>query len=913
MALTLKDRVLESSISTGTGDFVLAGAQTGYQTFGVAGDGATVPYTIQGKNIDGTLTGDWEVGIGTYTLSTNSISRDTVLESSNSNAKVFFPAGDKDIFLDIPGERIVQSPIIAVSSNFVAYDGVTGQLLKDSGSKASDFATSAQGAKADTAVQQAVVGQPNGVASLDSTGKVPTSQIPQMGDLNYQGTWNASTNTPTLASGTGTKGFYYVVSVSGSTNLDGITDWVVGDWAVFNGTVWQKIDNTDLVTSVNGYTGAVTLTYSDVGAANAPVNTNITSMTGITGGISTADYITFDTTYATPLTAGQIGWDGNNTLGIGMIGGNVTQHIGEDQFFYCKATSAITKGQVVMFTGAVGASGVPTGAPATSITDGTYIMGIAAENIAFNGFGLVQSFGTLKNFNTTGYVDGDILWYNPAVTGGLTKTKPSAPNVKVQMAAVINGGSSGGGTILIRINPGSTLGGTDSNAQIGAEVNGQIITYDGGNGYWKNTSLVAGTAISVSTSANGVLTIANTAPDQVVSLTGAGTTTVTGSYPSFTITSNDAFTGTVTSVTGTSPISVATGTTTPVVSMTQASGSVNGWLSSTDWTTFNNKQPAGAYLTTVTADAPLSGSGTSGSHLVISQANTTTNGYLSSTDWSTFNGKQAALVSGTNIKTVNGTTLLGSGDLGTIGLAYGGTGVTTAPAAFANIQGFTTTATAAGTTTLTNTSSVYQIFTGTTTQTIVLPVTTTLAQGWTFHIVNNSTGNLTVNSSGANLVVTVLPGTTAMVTCVLASGTTAASWKAGLTDLSAATSTQSGYLTSTDWTTFNSKASLSADQTWTGAQAGTVTTANTGSFDMTLSNNFKCTPTGTFALTFTNITAGQSGYVLLVNTSGFAVTAAATTKVNSIFLATVSTAGTYLISYFTDGTNVYCTTGGAMA
>ena len=101
--------------------------------------------------------------------------------------------------------------------------------------------------------------------------------------------------------------------------------------------------------------------------------------------------------------------------------------------------------------------------------------------------------------------------------------------------------------------------------------------------------------------------------------------------------------------------------------------------------------------------------------------------------------------------------------------------------------------------------------------------------------------------------------------------------------------------------------------TWSASQRGTVTTSNTGSFDMSVTNNFKCTPTGTFALTFTNITAGQSGYVLLVNTGGYAITAAATTKVNTTFLSTVSTAGSYLISYFTDGTNVYCTTGGAMS
>ena len=63
-----------------------------------------------------------------------------------------------------------------------------------------------------------------------------------MGALNYKGTWDASTNTPALASGVGTKGDYYVVSVAGSTNLDGETLWGVGDWAAFNDTAWQKVD-----------------------------------------------------------------------------------------------------------------------------------------------------------------------------------------------------------------------------------------------------------------------------------------------------------------------------------------------------------------------------------------------------------------------------------------------------------------------------------------------------------------------------------------------------------------------------------------------------------------------------------------------------------------------------------------------
>ena len=126
-------------------------------------------------------------------------------------------------------------------------------------------------------------GVANGVATLDSAGKVPVSQIPQLGDLNYQGTWNASTNTPTLVSSTGTKGYYYVVSVAGTTNLNGITDWQIGDWAVFNGTAWQKIDNTDSVVSVNGQTGVVVLTNTDISGFGTMSTQNANNV-AITGG-----------------------------------------------------------------------------------------------------------------------------------------------------------------------------------------------------------------------------------------------------------------------------------------------------------------------------------------------------------------------------------------------------------------------------------------------------------------------------------------------------------------------------------------------------------------------------------------------------------------------------------------------------
>ena len=103
------------------------------------------------------------------------------------------------------------------------------------------------------------------------------------GGLSYQGSWNASTNTPTLTSSVGVNGYYYIVSVAGSTNLNGITDWQVGDWAIFNGTVWQKIDQTNLVSSVNGQTGVVSISYADLAGAIPTWNQNTT---GTAAGLS---------------------------------------------------------------------------------------------------------------------------------------------------------------------------------------------------------------------------------------------------------------------------------------------------------------------------------------------------------------------------------------------------------------------------------------------------------------------------------------------------------------------------------------------------------------------------------------------------------------------------------------------------
>ena len=504
-------------------------------------------------------------------------------------------------------------------------------------------------------------GVANGVATLDGSGTVPISQLPAavLGALSYQGTWNASTNTPTLTSSVGTKGYYYVVSVAGSTNLNGITDWQIGDWAVFNGSVWQKIDNTDAVTSVNGYTGTVVLTTTDVAEGTnqyfttARARASVSAGTGISYN-STTGVITnsspslggdvvgpasatdnaiarFDTTTgkliqnsvtliddtgnasgilsqqfsngaAVTVAAGKIWYDGSTgSWNAGMGGGNITQQIGEELFVYGKASAAITDSplQIIYQTGTVGASGVITFAPTIAgITDGFAIIGVATESLALNAFGRATSYGVVRGITTNGtafgetWADGDEIWYNP-VTGNPTNVKPVAPNIKVSVGTLIKAGAGGSGSIQVEIAHGSVLGGTDSNVQLNGVTNGQIISYDGGNGYWKNTDLTAGTAISVTETANGVLTVNNTAPDQTVAIASGTGISVTGTYPNFTVTNTSpslggtvtsvaqSFTGGLISVAG-SPI---TSSGTLALTVAGTSGGIPYFSSATTWAT----------------------------------------------------------------------------------------------------------------------------------------------------------------------------------------------------------------------------------------------------------------------------------------------------------------------------------------
>ena len=162
----------------------------------------------------------------------------------------------------------VVSPDLAESIKVITNGGGTSQYVLDTL------------ASLQTQITNLIPSQTGNSGKFLTTNGTATSWASVAGGLSYQGTWNASTNTPTLTSSVGVNGYYYIVSTAGSTNLNGITDWQIGDWLLFNGSVWQKIDQSNLVTSVNGYTGTVVLTQTDVsGTASLTTTQTLTNKT----------------------------------------------------------------------------------------------------------------------------------------------------------------------------------------------------------------------------------------------------------------------------------------------------------------------------------------------------------------------------------------------------------------------------------------------------------------------------------------------------------------------------------------------------------------------------------------------------------------------------------------------------------
>lgn len=290
------------------------------------------------------------------------------------------------------------------------------------------------------AVSTSLLGAANGVATLDATGKLTDTQIPAalVGALVYQGTWNASTNTPTLVSGVGSKGQYYKVNVAGSTTIDGYNKWSVGDMIVFNGTTWDAIDGLATeVTSVFGRIGAVTATLASADFANQGTVTTV--LTGNAAGSPTWGAVSLTNMVTGTLQASQFpALTGDVTSVAGALGttlATVNSNVGVfgsttsvGQFTVnakglITAASNVTIPTSLTFTGDATGTGSVGGSTALTLASSGVSAG-SYNNVTVNGKGIVTAASTVAYLtnNQTITLSGDFTGSGTTAIAGTLAT-----------------------------------------------------------------------------------------------------------------------------------------------------------------------------------------------------------------------------------------------------------------------------------------------------------------------------------------------------------------------------------------------------------------------------------------------------------------------------------------------------------
>lgn len=273
----------------------------------------------------------------------------------------------------------------------------------------------------------------------------------------------------------------------------------------------------------NGGTGATTAANAraNLSAAILGANNDITSMSAVTGGIATPDYIDFDTSATSANAVGRVTWDATDgSLQLGLTGGNAISVLGQTIHAYVRSAESVTinKGQPVYLYQATGNRASVKLAYNTGDATSATTFGLAAESIAPNQAGFIVCQGVLDGLNTGAYNEGDIL-YLGATAGSLTATKPKAPNHMVYIG-VVERANNGNGQIYVKVQNGYELD-EIHDVQINSPANGQLIIYDASTDLWKNANITAGTGITVT---NGAGTITISAP-QVGTVTSIATGT----------------------------------------------------------------------------------------------------------------------------------------------------------------------------------------------------------------------------------------------------------------------------------------------------------------------------------------------------------------------------------------------------
>jgi trimeric autotransporter adhesin len=327
------------------------------------------------------------------------------------------------------------------------------------------------------------------------------------GALVYQGTWNASTNSPTLASGVGVKGYYYVVSVAGSTNLDGITDWQVGDWAVFNGTVWQKVDNSEITYVSNVATGT--------GLTGGPItSTGTISISNTT--VTAASYGAANTVGTFTVNAqGQLTAAANASIAINVaaVSGAVPNTVNVIAGTGLSGGGALTA-NVTLTNAGVTAFNTRTGNVTLSGTDVTTALGYTPGT----GNGTVTSVtGTLPISSSGGTTPNiSITLANATTDGYLNFTDWNTFNNKQPSGTYVN---SVGATSPVASSGGTTP--TISMAQANATTNGYLSSTDWTTFNNKGTGNGSVTSVDVLGGSTGLTTSGGP-------ITGSGNITIAG-------------------------------------------------------------------------------------------------------------------------------------------------------------------------------------------------------------------------------------------------------------------------------------------------------------------------------------------------------------------------------------------------
>jgi hypothetical protein len=577
-------------------------------------------------------------------------------------------------------------------------------------------------------------GVSNGYASLDSGGKVPISQLPSS-IMEYKGTWNASTNTPTLANGTGDTGDVYICNVAGTVNFGaGPLTFAVGDYVIYSGTIWQRSSGAvGTVTSV-----AVSRSGDALAITGSPVTTSGTINVGFAG--NSTQYIN---------------GAGNLVTFPGII--NEAQNLITE--VYNKTGATLTKGTVVYINGGQGNLPSVTKALATSDSTSAQTYGIVRNDITNNNNGYVVVAGRISDLDTQAYTEGTQLYLSPTTAGTYTSTKPYAPQHLVYVGIVVRAHPTQG-VIEVKIQNGYEM---DELHNVAAQSpdNNDILQYKTATSLWTK---VAGTTTNIAEGTNLYYTDARSRA---------------------------------------------------ALSFTAGSGAYNSTTGVITIPTNTNQLTNGAnYITlgSLSASSPLSYNNGTGA-FSISQANTSTNGFLSSTDWNTFNGKQAALngtgfvkASGTSITYDNSTYVttdtfqtISASKTFSVGLSLASAGGTNQITSFVNTNSIHSGSTATNVLGFNNSNNIYfgkGLNNG--------GVITFNNAAVRFYALPDADGTIAlVGGAGVGTVTSVgLSSATSGVTIGSTPITTS-----GTITLAIATASGSaqGLLSSTDWTTFNNK------------------------------------------------------------------------------------------------------------